>query len=137
MAELFHDTVHAVNAQDYTKEQLNAWAPANMNLEKWDKSLLEQYSIVAESGGIIQGFGSIDIGKAYLDRLFVHKNYQGQGIATAICEHLEGVVEGKITAHVSVTAKSFFEMRGYKVFRKQYIERQGIVLANFIMENER
>ncbi|MCM1512632.1 MAG: GNAT family N-acetyltransferase [Oxalobacter formigenes] len=83
-----------------------------MNLEKWDQSLLEQHSIIAESGGIILGFVSMDIGKAYLDRLFVHKNYQGQGIATAVCDRLERVVEGKITAHVSITAKSFFEMRG-------------------------
>ena len=27
MAELFCDTVHSVNAEDYTEEQLNAWAP--------------------------------------------------------------------------------------------------------------
>lgn len=26
LAELFYNTVHAVNAKDYTKEQLDVWA---------------------------------------------------------------------------------------------------------------
>ena len=28
LARLFYDTVHTVNARDYTPEQLEAWAPA-------------------------------------------------------------------------------------------------------------
>lgn len=31
MAALFYDTVHSVNAGDYTKEQLDAWAPGRMD----------------------------------------------------------------------------------------------------------
>ena len=29
-AELFYDTVHCVNAGDYTKEQLDAWATGEL-----------------------------------------------------------------------------------------------------------
>ncbi len=35
LAKLFHDTVHFVNAKDYTKEQLNAWATGQVDLEVW------------------------------------------------------------------------------------------------------
>lgn len=38
MAELFHQTVHSVNAKDYTKEQLDAWATGEVDLQAWDKS---------------------------------------------------------------------------------------------------
>ena len=32
LAELFHDTVHSVNASDYTAAQLAVWAPENADL---------------------------------------------------------------------------------------------------------
>ena len=33
LARLFYDTVHTVNAKDYTQEQLAAWATGKVNLE--------------------------------------------------------------------------------------------------------
>lgn len=39
--ELFYNTVHTVNAKDYTKEQLDVWATGKVELEKWDKSFQE------------------------------------------------------------------------------------------------
>ena len=133
LAELFYRTVHTVNAADYNNEQLNAWATGHVDFEAWNKSLLEHYSIVAVDNGIIVGFGDIDQ-TGYLDRLYVHADYQGRGIATAICNKLEQSVSGKIVTHASVTAKPFFEKRGYKVIKEQSVERQGVFLTNYVME---
>ena len=133
LAELFYNTVHTVNAADYNNEQLNAWATGHADLEAWNKSLLEHYSIVAVDNGIIVGFGDIDQ-TGYLDRLYVHADYHGRGIATAICNKLEQSVSGKIVTHASVTAKPFFEKRGYKVIKEQSVERHGVFLTNFVME---
>lgn len=133
LAELFYNTVHTVNAADYNNEQLNAWATGYVDLEAWNKSLQEHYSIVAVDKGIIVGFGDIDQ-TGYLDRLYVHADYQGRGIATAICNKLEQSVSSKIVTHASVTAKPFFEKRGYKVIKEQSVERQGVFLTNFVME---
>lgn len=133
LAELFYQTVHNVNAKDYTQEQLDVWATGNVNLEKWNKSFLEHYTIVAINDEIIVGFGDIDK-TGYLDRLFVHKDYQKQGIASIMCNELEqSVKENKITTYASITAKPFFEQRGYKVIRKQQVIRNGISLTNYVM----
>lgn len=80
------------------------------------------------------GFGDID--KAgYLDRLFVHADYQHLGIATAICNELERQSQvSKIVTHASITAKSFFAKRGYKVVTRQQVQRRGILLTNYVME---
>ena len=136
VAELFYNTVHIINAKDYTKEQLDVWATQEVDLEKWNQSLQGHYSVVAVDNEIIVGFGDIDK-DGYLDRLYVHADYQRKGIATAICKQLEQAVEGKITTHASITAKPFFEKRGYKVVRKQEVERRGIFLTNFVMAKER
>ena len=48
--------------------------------KKWNQSFLEHYTVIAEEENGIIGFGDIsDTG--YLDRLYVHKAYQHQGIA--------------------------------------------------------
>ena len=135
LSELFYNTVHTVNAKDYTKEQLDVWVTGEVDLEKWNQSLKEHYSVVAVEGEVIVGFGDID-STGYLDRLFVHADYQRKGIATAICNQLEQAVQGNIVTHASITARPFFEKRGYTVVKKQQVERQGIFLTNFIMIKE-
>lgn len=145
---LFHDTVHAVNAADYTPVQLDAWAPADIDMDAWGESLGRHYSLVAvEPGaGMIVGFGDIDpdvgadpdagadAGHAHLDRLYVHKDRQRRGIAAMLCDRLEAAAPGRtITVHASITARPFFERRGYVVVRGQRVERRGVTLGNYVM----
>lgn len=134
MARLFYETVHAINIRDYTQEQLNQWASGDIDLEKWSESFLEHLTYVAIENNIIVGFGDIDK-SGYLDRLFVHKEFQGRGIATAICDKLEKLtgVE-RVIVHASITAKPFFEKRGYRIIRRQKVERKGVFLINYLME---
>ena len=82
IAELFYNTVHSVNAADYTDEQLDAWAGGSINLEAWDRSFREHMTLVAvmdsdeeEGNGQIVGFADMD-SAGYLDRLYVHKDFQ-------------------------------------------------------------
>ena len=134
MAELFYNTVHAVNARDYTTEQLVVWATRTVDLSAWNQSFLEHDTVLAICLDEIVGFGDMDQ-TGYLDRLYVHKDYQGMGIASALCDVLEQTFDGeKITTHASVTAKPFFEKRGYKTVREQCVERGGVFLTNCVME---
>ena len=132
LAELFFQTVHTVNSKDYTKEQLDEWATGNVELSVWNNSFLEHYTLVALENNVIVGFGDID-NTGYLDRLFVHKDYQSQGIATALCDKLEAGFD-RVTTHASITAKQFFMNRGYRLIKEQQVIRNGISLANYVME---
>lgn len=136
LTKLFYGTVHKINAKDYTKEQLDVWAPEHADLRKWSRSFEEHYSIVAIDDEIIVGFGDIDR-TGYLDRLYVHADHQGKRIADGICDRLEQAVQGDIVTHASVTARPFFEKRGYKAVKEQQVERQGIFLTNFVMIKKR
>ncbi|MBD5091864.1 MAG: GNAT family N-acetyltransferase [Clostridiales bacterium] len=136
LVKLFYHTVHTINAKDYSQEQLNVWATDKIDLEVWNKSLSEHYTVVAVENNIIVGFGDIDK-SGYLDRLFVHRDYQRRGIATAICNELERAVKvDKIITYASITAKPFFEQRGFKVVKEQQVERNGIALTNYVMEKQ-
>ena len=136
LAELFYRTVHTVNARDYTPQQLDAWADGQPDLEGWNRSFLSHHSLVAVEQGEIVGFGDIDA-TGYLDRLYVHKDYQRKGVASALCDRLEQAAGDRIFSHVSITARPFFESRGYKPVKMQQVERQGVLLTNFIMEKNK
>ncbi len=130
---LFYETVHSVNARDYSPEQLSAWAPREFDGKKWNNSFLEHISYVAKSGDKTVGFGDISE-DGYLDRLYVHKDFQGLGIASTLCDKLESSVKAKeIETHASLTAKGFFERRGYVFIRRQIVERAGVCMPNCVM----
>ncbi len=137
IAALFYDTVHHINTKDYTEEQVNVWASGDIDKAAWNRSFLVHYSIVVVEKGILLGFGDID-NTGYLDRLFVHKDFQGKGVATCICNELEKHIReqgvGKMVTHASITARPFFEKFGFRVIKEQQVERKGIRLTNFIME---
>lgn len=136
IVEIFYNTVHEICNKDYNKNQLNAWADGNINKEEWNKSFLEHHTVVAEICNKIVGFGDID--GCYIDRLYVHKDYQNRGIATEIIRRLEryayGCGEMVITTHASITAKPFFGKLGYRVVKEQQVKRKGQNFKNYIME---
>lgn len=86
--------------------------------------------IVIEDEKII-GFGDIDE-TGYLDHLYIHHEYQRQKVATLICNYLERHVS-KITTHASITARPFFEKRGYQVAYQQQICKAGQWMSNYVM----
>ena len=131
---LFYGTVHSVNAKDYSPEELDAWAGGNEDSEKWNMSLLSHLSLVAEFEGNIVGFGDI-APDGYLDRLYVRGDFQFRGAGTALCRELERRSGcARIYAHVSITARSFFERLGYKTARECGAKRNGLILKNYLME---
>ncbi len=137
VVNLFRDTVHTINAKDYTEDQLNAWAPEHIDAELWSVKLSQHYTLIAECDGVICGFGDMD-DTGYFDHLFVHKDYQGQGIATKIAAVIERYAQKKgftiITVAASITAQPFFLKRGYTVVREQKVEYNGQTFTNYFME---
>ena len=136
LTELFYDTVHTVCKGDYTPEQLAVWADGTADPERWEQSFLQHQTLVARVDGIVAGFADRD--GDYLDRLYVHKDVQRQGVATALVDGLEqsARAEGhrRMVTHASITARPFFEKRGYQVVREQQVERKGLLLTNYVME---
>ena len=59
------------------------------------------------------------------------KNHKKRGIATKLCNELEGHFQtSKIKVHASKSALSFFMKRGYKIIKDQEVLRHGAILKN-------
>ena len=136
MVKLFYDTVHKINGRDYTKEQLDVWAKESVDLEAWNLSFLNHNTFIAEINGEILGFADMD-SAGYLDRLYVHKDFQRRGIAAALVDELErcarksGILS--FETYASITARPFFEKQGYIVEEENRIIRDGTTLVNYKM----
>ncbi|MEH2042984.1 GNAT family N-acetyltransferase [Nostoc sp.] len=135
--KLFYDTIHEVNILDYTEEQVAAWAPANMDIEVWIKSLGSKFTYVAEEQDKIIGFGELEA-NGHIDRFYCHKDFQRKGVGKKILEQIELKANSlgveKLFTEASITAKPFFESQGFIVIKKQEVERRGQKLINFVME---
>lgn len=87
----------------------------------------------------IVGFSSITP-HGYLHSMFVHKDFQGKGIATMLLEEIEryAITAGimRITSEVSLTARPFFEKKGYVVEEEQKRKANQLSLTNFWMARE-
>lgn len=136
---LFYNTVHHINAAHYSAKQIQAWAPPeerSNKVESWQQSLQQHITYVAIQDGIIVGFTDMS-DDGHLDRLYVHKDYQRQGIATALLTQLESeaaqLTLDSIYTEASITAKPFFEHHGFQVEQMQQVERDQVSLTNYVM----
>ena len=82
LARLFYETVHTVNARDYSREQLDAWATGDVDLAKWNESFLGTHTVVAKAGCQIVGFGNMDF-TGYLERCDLNSEYTQHRLAHA------------------------------------------------------
>jgi putative acetyltransferase len=136
MQQLFKETIAAVCSREYTIDQIRAWLSGAENEERWNRLIDEQYCLVAQLDNMIVGFGSL-AGGSYLDFLYVHKDYQGLGLANGIVDMLldEASRAGvsRVTAHVSKTARGFFRHRGFAEVRENRKTIQGVEMVNYEM----
>lgn len=136
--KLFHDTVHSVNKKDYNKKQLDAWAPKDLekNKSRWQEHLEKGICFVAKLNFYVVGFADMtDLG--YLHGLYVHKDFQGQGIASKLLDEIEKAAKELglkwLSTEGSITAKPFFEKKGFIVDKKQEKELRGVLFTNYVM----
>ncbi|MED1864387.1 GNAT family N-acetyltransferase [Fictibacillus nanhaiensis] len=136
---LFYETVHSVNAKDYSSLELDAWVSFNelqSKVKSWKETLRKNITFVAKNKDEIVGFSDLTH-SGHLDRLYVHKHYQRQGIASALVNVIESEARKvnllSIDTDASITAKPFFEQRGYEVVSPQSVVRKGVSLINYKM----
>ena len=133
LAALFFNTVHTVNAKDYTPAQLDAWADGQVDLAAWDKSFLAHRTLVAEDAAASSAFADMDA-SGYLDRLYVHRDFSA-GARPPRCAARWKPPCPAPGLPMRPSPPGLFSRRGAtRVVRSQQVERHGVLLTNFVME---
>lgn len=134
---LFYDTVHNINIRDYSQEQINTWAPETVDRDRWGRNFANHIAYVAKINHAVVRFGDATK-EGSVEHLYTHKDYQGKGIASAILQKLEDDLKilglTRLVTEASITAKPFFEKRGYAVINQQLKHLRGAIFTNYVMK---
>lgn len=136
IAAFIKETIQAINLGDYSKEHVLIWSNA-ISQEMLEQRFASVIQYVAELEGKIVGVGDIRVDKKEVDFLYVHKNHIGKGIGSALLAKLEdeaknnGLTALDVTS--SITAKPFFERRGFTVVRRFVKKTDGEEFIVFLM----
>ena len=139
MIALFRDTVRRVNRRDYSQQQVMAWAPDEIDARKWTHRLDNKAVWVADLDGAPVGF--IDVARdGLIDMLYVHADHQGTGIASRLLRVVEASARSRgllrLFTEASITARPFFEHRGFRVIAPQRVMRWAQEFVNYRMDKQ-
>jgi putative acetyltransferase len=137
LASIFVASVDGLTQDDYSEAQREAWASAAEDEAAFGKRLAGQLTLVATIDGTTAGFASLK-GTDHLDMLYVHPNFSGEGVATALCDAIEKLATARgattLRAEVSDTAEAFFARRGYQGEQRNTVTVGDEWLANTTMK---
>ncbi len=136
---LFVETIEAICKKDYLPEQIKVWTSSIEHPSRWTDRLQKQYFLIAQIENKIVGYASLE-GKDYLDFLYVHKDFQRQGIADRLYNEIEVEAIRRdsviLKADVSITAKPFFTKKGFKTQFEQKNMIKNVEIINFRMTKD-
>jgi putative acetyltransferase len=137
ISRLYYDTIHLINSHDYTREQIDAWAPAVPDVSFWKERFKKYHVYVAEEDEHIVGFAELDT-TGHIDCFFVHHEWQRRGVGARLMERVVATAGReqmpRLFAEVSITAVPFFRDRGFVVVRENEATRRNVKLKQFVME---
>ncbi len=133
---IFLKAIRHVSSKDYGPEQIDAWAQVE-DWDAWGRKRASRPTWIATYNAKPVGFSDLEP-SGYLDMMFVHPQYQGLGVATLLLRTVEVAALEQdlklITTEASLTARPFFQSRGFTVVASQEVQKRGQTLRNFRME---
>lgn len=136
IVRLFFETVRAVNLGDYSPEQVAAWAPAVPDAQEWHRRMAGRCTLVVEEGDAVIAFAELEP-DGRIDMLYCHKDAVGRGVGSMLYAEVEerarALGVSRLITEASLTAEPFFARKGFRVVRRQRVERLGVALPNAVM----
>ncbi|MGV1758054.1 GNAT family N-acetyltransferase [Rhizobium sp. A22-96] len=134
--DIFLRAIRETASKDYSPEQIAAWAKVD-DAEVWAQYRASRPTWLAMNGPMPVGFTDLKP-DGCLDMMFVDPDHQGKGIASLLLATVEKAARDqglqRIFTEASLTARPFFERKGFVVLAAQQVQKLGQTLANFRME---
>ena len=139
IATLYHHTVKKINSRDYAPTQVEAWAGATSDEEKWRARQSDRTTFVDEHDGTIRGFAELG-DNGHIGAVYVDADCQGEGIGSALLDEMEKEAGARgvtcLSTEASITAQPFFAKRGFETVAAQDVEYRGQIFRNYRMRKQ-
>jgi putative acetyltransferase len=137
--KLFFNTIRTVNSRDYTAEQVQAWAPDQVDEERWCRRIEGINPYVCVHDDMIVGYADLQA-SGYIDHFYVHHQWQSRGVGRQLFETIEAEAKSRqlreLTVEASITARPFFESHGFRIIAPQEVTLGSVALKNFRMAKQ-
>lgn len=137
LIDLFRSSVRSVARRDYTLDQVTAWAPDQIDRSGWASRCANSQTYVAVLQNNLVGFTLVEL-DGHLDMMYVHPAHQDKGVASALLEQVELFARrhrlAQLYTEASITARPFFEHRGFRLIAQQVVSKGGQDFINYRME---
>lgn len=137
--DVYYSAIHLVASRDYTSQQIEAWAPRDLNALLWERRIQGINPFVAELDGTVLAYADVQA-SGYIDHFFVSGTHPRRGLGTMlmtrILEEAARLELRELTSDVSRTAQGFFERFGFGVVEQRNPVLNGITIPNVLMRLE-
>ncbi len=120
MQRLFYQTVTTYGSIIFSKSEIKIYSRLAANKVYWIKKFKKDFIYNAKLNGEIVGSFSMDQ-NGKIEYVFVHMNYQKQGIASKLYKSLETVAKDAnihtLTTQINLLTRHFFEKRGFEIIK--------------------
>ena len=130
---VFLSSVHGLACRDYTREQIEAWAPLTTDPAAWAERIRELRPFVVEHASDLVAYADVQT-NGYIDHFFVSARYARQGVGSMLMGHLHAIAGAhsitELSSDVSRTAQPFFEKFGFTLKKQRLPVVRGVVVPN-------
>jgi len=134
--EIYYTAIHLVASHDYTPEQVQAWAPRDLDQDLWARKMREINPFVADLNGEVVGYADVQA-NGYIDHFFVSGKHPRRGVGSRLMEKILSEAASLeiplLSSHVSRTAQPFFARFGFVIVEKRNPQIRGVVVPNALM----
>jgi putative acetyltransferase len=131
--DIYFTAIHLVASHDYAAEQIQAWAPRDLDVNLWARRMHEINPFVADLNGELVGYADVQP-NGYIDHFFVSGKYPRRGIGSLLMKRIlaEAASLGipLLSSDVSRTAQPLFHKFGFAISEERNPEIRGVVVPN-------
>ena len=141
LAEVFFTSVREAGRYDYSEEQVRAWATERPNPSTFaDRAEDGRLLLVAvDTNDRVVAYADLE-DDGHIDHLYCRPSWIGRGVGSALYEAIEGEARARgmqlLFVEASEAARRLFERKGFRVVRRNDLERHGVEIHNFAMEKD-
>lgn len=134
---IFHSAIRLGACEEYSPEQLRAWAPDDFDADLWKARVQKLRPFVIELNSELVGYSDLQA-DGLIDHFYVSGRHQRIGVGSALMNHIHEKADQlgitTLYSHVSLTAEGFFLKQGFRIIERRTQFVRGVELRNAMLQ---
>ncbi|MDP3658885.1 GNAT family N-acetyltransferase [Phenylobacterium sp.] len=139
LAALFFASVRQAGLRDYSRLQVEAWAPAPPDPLSFERRAASRLSFLVATDEADGPVGYIDLeADGHIDHTYLRPEVVGKGVGSQLYDALERVARGhgvsRLYMEASEAARRMFLRKGFRIVARRDLTVRGVAIHNYAME---